>query len=115
MTTRLPASPRVIEIGDVTAGIVMPGRDGTVRFFSAGRVSDGLYRRSFRKIDLAIEAVREILGRKGRPRHRAEARPERWIGAPTISSVAREGSSSQMIQARTAAPTAAHFLGFNHY
>src|SRR3712207_5998525 len=77
MTTLLPRIARVIEIGDVTAGIVVPEGDGTVRFFSAQRQFDRLDRRLFRQIDLVTKAVRELLHSKRHAVCTISLKPER--------------------------------------
>ena len=115
MTIIRPTSPRIIEIGDVTAGIVVPEQDGTVRFFSAGREFDGLDRHSFRRIDLAMKAMRELLERKSRAGRSAKARPDGTLSRPAFGSEAQEHSSSRAATAGAAAPGAAQFLGFNLY
>ncbi|ACB81642.1 MULTISPECIES: hypothetical protein [Methylorubrum] len=61
------APARVIEIGEITAGIAVPERGG-VRFFSSERRFDGLDGTLFRTVEQAARAARE----KGRqPRLRA--------------------------------------------
>ncbi len=49
---------RVIEIGDLTAGIAVPERGG-VRFFSSERRFDGLDGTLFRTIEQAARAARD--------------------------------------------------------
>ena len=115
MTTIAPTSPRVIEIGDVAAGIVVPEQDGTVRFFSAGREFDGLDRRSFRRIDLALAAVREFLERKAPTGRSAEARGHRTLGSPALGPGAQERLSAIAVTAGAAAAGLAQFLAFNPY
>lgn len=48
----------VIEVADVTAGIIV-GRRGDYRFFSSHPAFDGLDGRSFRDVDSANRAARE--------------------------------------------------------
>ena len=50
--------PRVIEIGEVTAGIAVPEGRG-VRFFSSSRDFDGLDGAVFRNAEQAARAARE--------------------------------------------------------
>ncbi len=67
-----PASaepPRVIEIGEITAGIAVPEGRG-VRFFSSARDFDGLDGAVFRTAEQAARAARARI----RPRGEAEAR-----------------------------------------
>lgn len=55
----LPAEPaRVIEIGEITAGIAVPEGRG-VRFFSSARDFDGLDGAVFRTAEQAARAARE--------------------------------------------------------
>lgn len=49
---------RVIEVGELTAGIVVPERGG-VRFFSSERRFDGLDGTLFRSLEQAARAARE--------------------------------------------------------
>lgn len=49
---------RVIEIGDLTAGIAVPERGG-VRFFSSERRFDGLDGTLFRNVEQAARAARD--------------------------------------------------------
>lgn len=60
-----PALARVIEIGEVAAGIAVPEDQG-VRFFSASRDFDGLDGTLFRSSEQAARAVRALK----RPGHR---------------------------------------------
>ena len=115
MTNFLPASARVVEIGDVTVGIVIPETNGAVRFFSAGREFDSLDRRSFRSVVVAMKAVRDLLAGRTRVPHAAETPRERSSNATPVGSRARAGSCSQAKQAGAAAPTSAQILGFNPY
>jgi hypothetical protein len=55
---------RVIEIDDLTAGILVPDAPGRFRFFSSNRVFDRLEGRSFRTIREAIRAARDLLVHK---------------------------------------------------
>ena len=64
--------PRVIEIGEVTAGIAVPEGRG-VRFFSSARDFDGLDGVLFRTAEQATRAARARI----RARSRAETRPDR--------------------------------------
>ncbi|GJE78361.1 MULTISPECIES: hypothetical protein [Methylorubrum] len=52
------APTRVIEIGDLTAGIAVPERGG-VRFFSSERRFDGLDGTLFRNVEQAARAARD--------------------------------------------------------
>ena len=61
--------PRVIEIGEVTAGIAVPEGRG-VRFFSSSRDFDGLDGAVFRNAEQAARAARE----RAAARARANAR-----------------------------------------
>lgn len=54
-----PALARVIEIGEVAAGIAVP-EDHGVRFFSASRDFDGLDGTLFRSSEQAARAVRAL-------------------------------------------------------
>lgn len=65
-----PALARVIEVGEVAAGIAVP-EDRGVRFFSASRDFDGLDGRVFRNSEQAARAVREL----ARPGARKTPRP----------------------------------------
>ncbi|MCJ2014557.1 hypothetical protein [Methylobacterium sp. J-076] len=65
-----PALARVIEIGEVAAGIAVPEEKG-VRFFSASRDFDGLDGQLFRSPEQAARAVRELT----RPGARKAPRP----------------------------------------
>lgn len=62
--------PRVIEIGEITAGIAVPEGRG-VRFFSSARDFDGLDGTLFRTAEQATRAARD------RVRARAHAGPRR--------------------------------------
>ncbi|WP_244498893.1 hypothetical protein [Methylobacterium sp. GXS13] len=64
--------PRVIEIGEVTAGIAVPEGRG-VRFFSSSRDFDGLDGAVFRNAEQAARAARERVA----ARTRAAARHDR--------------------------------------
>ncbi|MCJ2136542.1 hypothetical protein MKK69_21235 [Methylobacterium sp. J-026] len=61
--------PRVIEIGEITAGIAVPEGRG-VRFFSSARDFDGLDGALFRTAEQAARAARARM----RPRAQADAR-----------------------------------------
>ena len=65
-----PALARVIEVGEVAAGIAVP-EDRGVRFFSASRDFDGLDGMLFRSPEQAARAVREL----ARPGARRAPRP----------------------------------------
>lgn len=54
-----PALARVIEVGEVAAGIAVP-EDHGVRFFSASRDYDGLDGRLFKSSEQAARAVRDL-------------------------------------------------------
>lgn len=64
--------PRVIEIGEITAGIAVPEGRG-VRFFSSARDFDGLDGTLFRTAEQATRAARE------RVRARAHAAGQRRV------------------------------------
>ncbi|MCJ2092843.1 hypothetical protein MKK67_10060 [Methylobacterium sp. J-072] len=57
--------PRVIEIGEVTAGIAVPEGRG-VRFFSSSRDFDGLDGTVFRNTEQAARAARERVAARAR-------------------------------------------------
>lgn len=57
---------RVIEIGEVTAGIAVPERGG-VRFFSSERTFDALDGAVFGSVEQAAKAARERFQAKARP------------------------------------------------
>jgi hypothetical protein len=61
---------RVIEVGDLTAGILVPDRTGRFRFFSSHRAFDRLEGRSFASIAQASRAAQSLLARKGRSTER---------------------------------------------
>lgn len=66
-----PAEPaRVIEIGEVTAGIAVPEGRG-VRFFSSARAFDGLDGAVFRTAEQAARAARARMPAPTRPAARA--------------------------------------------
>ena len=54
---------QIIEIGDITAGIVVAERGG-FRFFSSEHRFDGLDRTVFRSVAHASRALRELAGRR---------------------------------------------------
>lgn len=60
MGTTIATPTRVIEVGETAAGIAVPDRDGSVRFFSALSPFDRLDGRVFRSADEASRAVREL-------------------------------------------------------
>ncbi|MHC2017246.1 hypothetical protein [Methylobacterium sp. CM6247] len=62
--------PRVIEIGDVTAGIAVPERGG-VRFFSSGRDFDPLDGLVFASVEKAAKAARDRFAARRAPRRQA--------------------------------------------
>jgi len=63
---RLDAAPaRVIEVGEITAGIAVPEGRG-VRFFSSARDFDGLDGAVFRTAEQAARAARERLSVRAR-------------------------------------------------
>lgn len=70
--TEAPALARVIEVGEVAAGIAVP-EDRGVRFFSASRDYDGLDGMLFRSPEQAARAVREIARPGARKAQRAFA------------------------------------------
>lgn len=63
------APARVIEIGEVTAGIAVPERGG-VRFFSSERRFDGLDGTLFRTVEQAARAARAAREKGRQPRLR---------------------------------------------
>lgn len=63
-----PAPARVIEIGEVTAGIAVPEPSG-VRFFSSQRDFDPLDGTVFRSVEQAAKAARDRFQAATRPRH----------------------------------------------
>lgn len=66
-----PSEPaRVIEIGEVTAGIAVPEGRG-VRFFSSARDFDGLDGAVFRTAEQAARAARTRMSARTRPPDRA--------------------------------------------
>ncbi|GJE18374.1 hypothetical protein [Methylobacterium marchantiae] len=62
-----PSPPRVIEIGEVTAGIAVP-EPGGVRFFSSGRDFTPLDGAVFRSVEQAAKAVRDRFAARRAPR-----------------------------------------------
>ncbi|WP_336487650.1 hypothetical protein [Methylobacterium nigriterrae] len=66
---------RIIEVGEVTAGIAVP-EPGGVRFFSSSRDFDPLDGAVFRSVEQAAKAARERLRRRGGPRARHGLRHE---------------------------------------
>ena len=82
------STARVVEIGDVTAGIAVPVAPGTIRFFAALKAFDPLERRTFRSIEQAVRAARDLLARRFRPPRRpperrpADATAELVLAAP---------------------------------
>ncbi|MBV9078785.1 MAG: hypothetical protein JO048_15060 [Methylobacteriaceae bacterium] len=66
MTANSLFTPRVVEIGETTAGIAVPDPAGAVRFFSAQPAFDGLDGRRFRSVEDAARAARAVL--RGSPR-----------------------------------------------
>ncbi|MET0368328.1 MAG: hypothetical protein ABW058_09185 [Methylobacterium sp.] len=67
-----PALARVIEVGEVAAGIAVP-EDRGVRFFSASRDFDGLDGMLFRSPEQAARAVRDLTRPGARKTPRAVA------------------------------------------
>lgn len=67
-----PAPPRIIEIGEVTAGIVVP-EPGGVRFFSSSRDFAPLDGTVFRSVEQAARAARDRFRNQSRPRARLQA------------------------------------------
>lgn len=57
---------RVIEIEDLTAGIVLPHAPGHFRFFSSNRLFDRLERKSFRTAKEAVAAAHALFARNRR-------------------------------------------------
>jgi hypothetical protein len=67
-TTNGPPGPaRVIEIGEITAGIAVPEARG-VRFFSSARAFDGLDGAVFRTAEQAARAARAKISTRSRLR-----------------------------------------------
>lgn len=65
---------RVVEVGEITAGIAVPEHGG-VRFYSSTRVFDALDGQLFRSFEQANRAARERVHSHGRPPvHRIERR-----------------------------------------
>ncbi|WP_244480509.1 hypothetical protein [Methylobacterium sp. Leaf399] len=75
---REPAPTRVIEIGEVTAGIAVPEHGG-VRFFSSRRDFDPLDGTVFPSVEQAARAVRT--------RFRARTRPQAGPGGQGLRAV----------------------------
>ena len=67
-----PAPPRVIEIGEVTAGIAVP-EPGGVRFFSSSRDFAPLDGTVFRSVEQAARAARDRFRSQTRPGARLRA------------------------------------------
>jgi hypothetical protein len=65
---------RVIEIEDLTAGIVLPHASGHFRFFSSNRLFDRLESQSFGTVKEAVAAVHALLARNRRSRAGQDAR-----------------------------------------
>jgi len=55
---------RVIEVEDLTAGILVPDIPGRFRFFSSHRAFDRLEGRSFKSLAQASRAARGLLARR---------------------------------------------------
>lgn len=73
-----PVPTRVIEVGEVTAGIAVP-EGSRVRFFSSSRDFDGLDGAVFRSAEQAARAARErarALTRHGTPARRGARSPQ---------------------------------------
>lgn len=64
---REPAPTRVIEVGEVTAGIAVPDHGG-VRFFSSRRDFDPLDGTIFPSVEQAAKAIRAHFKARTRPR-----------------------------------------------
>ncbi|MER2267769.1 hypothetical protein ABS774_22110, partial [Methylobacterium oxalidis] len=68
------APTRIIEVGELTAGIAVPEHGG-VRFFSSSRDFDALDGTVFRSVEQAARAARERARHAAhRPRHEAARR-----------------------------------------
>ena len=65
------STARIVEIEDVTAGIVVPIAPRSIRFFAAERTFDPLERRSFRSVEQAVRAARDLLARRSHPPRRS--------------------------------------------
>ena len=64
------ATAHVIEVGDITAGIVVPERGG-LRFFASDRAVQALEGALFRTIEQATRAARERLSPRKTPTRRS--------------------------------------------
>ncbi|MCI9880253.1 hypothetical protein MTL_09385 [Methylobacterium goesingense] len=73
-----PAPARIIEIGEVTAGIAVP-EPGGVRFFSSSRDFAPLDGTVFRSVEQAARAARD--------RFRSRTRPAAGARAPRLQAV----------------------------
>ena len=58
---------RIIEVGDLTAGILVPDMPGRFRFFSSHRTFDRLEGRLFGSVAQASRAARGLLARRDAP------------------------------------------------
>jgi hypothetical protein len=72
--TFVMASAHVIEVGDITAGIVVFEQDG-VRFFASERPFHPLDGALFRTVDQATRAARERLRPSKKPRRSSPSHP----------------------------------------
>jgi hypothetical protein len=72
--TFVMASAHVIEVGDITAGIVVFEQDG-VRFFASERPFHPLDGALFRTVDQATRAARERLRPSKKPRRSSLSHP----------------------------------------
>lgn len=66
----VPAPSRIIEIGEIAAGITVPEGRG-VRFFSSARAFDSLDGVVFASTEQAARAARERFRARARPAHRS--------------------------------------------
>ena len=72
----------VIELGDITVGIVVPDREG-LRFFAAERRFASLERTAFRTTAQIIQAAEPLIPKQNRLKHRSPKRVS--LPARTVS------------------------------
>ncbi|KAB1073516.1 hypothetical protein F6X51_11605 [Methylobacterium planeticum] len=77
---------RIIEIGEVTAGIAVP-EPGGVRFFSSSRDFDPLDGAVFRSVEQAAKAARERVRQRTRPADRRGTAERRGPQEPRLVAV----------------------------
>ena len=78
------SSARIVEVEDVAAGIAVPVAPGSIRFFAAETIFDPLERRSFRSVDEAVRAARDLLARRSGPPRHAAAEPAPAVPDPSV-------------------------------